>query len=91
VNEAFYDLHKYASTNYNAHKQLSIVQRYFVFVIIIITQHGENMKENSFDMIKMGQPRNTCGCKHLVPVSFLHESSKMGNAGTNASTTPATA
>jgi hypothetical protein len=46
------------------------------------------MMENSSDMIKMGKPRNICGCKHLVPVSFPLESSRLSIAGTNASIIP---
>jgi len=42
-------------------------------------------------MIKMGKPRNTCGCKHLVPVSYPLESNGLGITGTNVSITVATA
>jgi hypothetical protein len=57
----------------------------------LVPQARRNMKENSSHMIKMGKPRNTCGSKHLVPVSFLLESNRLGIAGTNASVTMATA
>jgi len=49
------------------------------------------MKQNSSDMIKMGKPSNTCGCKHFVPVSFPLESIRLDTAGTNTSITMATA
>lgn len=39
----------------------------------------------------MGKPRNTCGCKHLVPVSYPLESNGLGITGTNVSITVATA
>jgi hypothetical protein len=57
----------------------------------LVPQHGENTKENSFHMIKMGKARNTCGSKHLLPVSLPLESNRLVIAGTNASITMATA